>query len=239
VKSVRENSDGTLAGAGGASPASSSTPALDPEASIQDAEGEEWAYEVAHPASSSDLTPVVGTNLRRLRVQRALSLERLSKASGVSRAMLGQIELGRSAPTINVLWKIARALGVPFSALISSRSGGGTVLMPADRAKKLTSHDGQFTSRALFPFDSPRKVEFYELRLGPRAIENADPHPPGTVENLVVGQGTVEISVDGQQHLLASGDAILFEADVPHVYRNPGDVEALMYLVMTYAESPS
>ena len=59
---------------------------------------------------STDLAPVVGGNLRRLRTRRGLSLERLAQISGVSRAMLGQIELGQSAPTINVLWKIARAL---------------------------------------------------------------------------------------------------------------------------------
>lgn len=184
-----------------------------------------------------DLTPIVGANLRRLRLRRGLSLERLAKASGVSRAMLGQIELGQSAPTINVLWKIARALEVPFSALISSRKEGGTVVMPASKAKRLTSHDGKFTSRALFPFDVPRRVEFYELRLAPLSSEEADPHPPGTTENLVVSHGTVEITTGSERHLLATGDSILFEADVPHVYRNPGNVEAVMYLVMTYAET--
>jgi transcriptional regulator with XRE-family HTH domain len=82
------------------------------------------------------------------------TLERLARASGVSRAMLGQIELGQSTPTINVLWKIARALGVPFSALITSRSAGRTTVMSAARAKVLTSHDGAFSSRALFPFEA-------------------------------------------------------------------------------------
>jgi mannose-6-phosphate isomerase-like protein (cupin superfamily) len=110
-------------------------------------------------------------------------------------------------------------------------------VLQAEKAKLLTSHDGKFSSRALFPFDSPRKVEFYELRLSALAIENADPHPPGTSENLVVASGTVEITVDNQRYLLATGDAILFEADVPHVYRNPGNAEAVMYLVMTYAET--
>ncbi len=57
-------------------------------------EGEEsWTYEIAHPDSDQDLAPIVGRNLRKLRVQRGLSLERLSKASGVSRAMLGQTEV--------------------------------------------------------------------------------------------------------------------------------------------------
>ena len=54
---------------------------------------------------STDLAPVVGKNLKRLRTERGLSLERLAQSSGVSRAMLGQVELGQSAPTINVLWK--------------------------------------------------------------------------------------------------------------------------------------
>ncbi len=75
--------------------------------------------QVDEPPDATDLAPIVGNNLRRLRTRRQLSLEKLSQQSGVSRAMLGQIELGQSAPTINVLWKIARALEVTFSAMIS------------------------------------------------------------------------------------------------------------------------
>jgi transcriptional regulator with XRE-family HTH domain len=191
---------------------------------------------VATVAEATDLAPVVGTNLRRLRTRRGLSLERLAQISGVSRAMLGQIELGQSAPTINVLWKIARALEVTFSALISSRSQAGALVLRASESKLLTSKDRSFSSRALFPFDEPRRVEFYELKLAAGAVEDADAHPPGTGENLVVTQGSVEIDVAGDTHKLEAGDSILFEADTPHAYRNAGRGEAVMYLVMTYAE---
>jgi transcriptional regulator with XRE-family HTH domain len=196
---------------------------------------------IAPAAASSgeeptDLAPVVGGNLRRLRTKRGLSLERLSQLSGVSRAMLGQIELGQSAPTINVLWKIARALEVTFSALISSRTQSGALVLRSDEAKLLSSKDRSFTSRALFPFDEPRRVEFYELRLAGGGVETADPHAPGTSENLVVTAGVVEIDVAGETHRLTAGDSILFEADAAHAYRNTGKVEAVMYLVMTYAE---
>jgi transcriptional regulator with XRE-family HTH domain len=185
---------------------------------------------------ADDLAPAVGANLRRMRVKRGLSLDRLAKASGVSRAMLCQIELSQSAPTINILWKIARALNVPFSALIGEEAATRTKVLAADSAKVLKSSDGAFSSRALFPFGEPRTVEFYELRLAPLSTEKADPHPPGTVENLIVTTGCLEMRVGEQRHLLATGDAILFEADVPHEYRNPGDTEAVMYLVMSYAE---
>ncbi len=187
------------------------------------------------PAEIADLTPIVGANLRRLRVKRGLSLERMAKASGVSRAMLGQIELGQSTPTINVVWKIARALDVSFSTLITARGASRTALVRRDRAKVLTSQDGTFTSRALFPFDEPRNVEFYELTLAGNSLEVADPHPPGTSENLVLTSGALELTVNGERHRLETGDAILFEADVPHSYRNPAARTATMYLVMTYA----
>jgi transcriptional regulator with XRE-family HTH domain len=194
------------------------------------------ASAAAASQENTDLAPVVGANLRRLRTRRGLSLERLAQISGVSRAMLGQIELGQSAPTINVLWKIARALEVTFSALISARTQSGALVLRSQESKILTSKDRSFSSRALFPFDEPRRVEFYELRLSAGSVEDADAHPPGTTENLVVTAGTVEIDVAGDTHRLETGDSILFEADTPHAYRNPGKGEAVMYLVMTYAE---
>jgi transcriptional regulator with XRE-family HTH domain len=184
----------------------------------------------------TDLAPVVGKNLKRLRTERGLSLERLAQSSGVSRAMLGQVELGQSAPTINVLWKMAKALDVPFSALIASNTSGGAKVMRAEAAKRLMSSDGSFQSRALFPYDEPRRVEFYELKLSPKGVEKAEPHAPGTTENLVVAKGSVEILMGADIHKLDTGDAILFEADLPHVYRNVGATEAVLYLVMTYAE---
>lgn len=184
-----------------------------------------------------ELALSISVNVRRLRKQKALSLDGLAKRSHVSRAMLSQIELGRSIPTITVLWKIATALEAPFSALLSGDRHEEVCVVPSSEGKVLASPDGGFCSRALFPFDQPRRVEFYELRLRARGVEHAKPHPPGTVENLVVSHGLVEIEVAGAVRSLRPGDAILFEADVAHSYRNPGDAETVMYLVMTYAQT--
>lgn len=187
---------------------------------------------------ASELPQILGRNLRRLRTRQGHSLERLAKLSGVSRAMLGQIETGRSAPSISLLWKITTALGVPFATLLDSQKVQGTLVLRRQHAKILTSVDGKFTSRALFPFDAERKVEFYELRFAAGHTENAEAHAPGTIENIILAKGQLEIQA-GQEapHYLSEGDAILFEADVPHSYRNPGDSDAIAYLVMTYVEA--
>lgn len=183
------------------------------------------------------LAAIIGGHVRKLRKQLGLSLENLAQRSHVSRAMLSQIERGCSTPTIAVLWKMAHALDVPISAFLSADQEEGVWRMSAAGAKRLFSKDGRFCSRALFPFDKPRRVEFYELRLKAGGAEAANPHPPGAVENLIVNSGTVEIVVDETGYALTTGDAIQFAADVAHTYRNVGKTEAVMYLVMTYAQT--
>ncbi|MFZ6045360.1 helix-turn-helix domain-containing protein [Pseudomonas sp. CR3202] len=178
----------------------------------------------------------VASNLLRLRSKRNLSLDGLSRVSGVSRAMLAQIESGRSVPSIKVLCKIAQGLKVSVAAFLDDRAFDGVAVLPARQSKRLVSSDGSFVSRALFPFDCSRQVEFYELRLAALASEDSPAHAPGTQENLVVAQGVLEISVNEERFLLATGDSILFYADQPHTYRNPADSEAVAYLVTTYAE---
>jgi quercetin dioxygenase-like cupin family protein len=56
------------------------------------------------------------------------------------------------------------------------------------------------------------------------------------VENLIVTAGVVRIRVHRTSYDLRAGDAILFVADVEHRYANAGSDEAVMYLVMTYAQ---
>lgn len=178
----------------------------------------------------------VAQNLQRLRGKRHLSLDALARQCGVSRAMLAQIESGRSVPSIKVLCKIAKGLKVSVAAFLEHRDFEGVAVLSASKSKRLVSANGAFVSRALFPFDVARQSEFYEVRLSPLAEDESPSHGPGVQENLVVSQGVLEISVNEERYLLSTGDSILFYADQPHRYRNPSDSETIAYLVVTYPE---
>ena len=60
---------------------------------------------------------IVAKNIRRLREESKLSMDELSKLSGVSKSMLAQIDRVKQNPTISTLWKLSNGMKVPFDAL--------------------------------------------------------------------------------------------------------------------------
>jgi XRE family transcriptional regulator, regulator of sulfur utilization len=184
---------------------------------------------------SSDLGSSIGDRLRVMMLRQGRSFETLAAFSGLGKKKLDAVAMGEVAPTINLLWKIANALGVPFGSLIPlPQSRGASVLRKAAK-RVISSSDGGLTSRALLPHDSERPVEFYELTIAPDHIATSEAHGAGTRESIVVVHGSVEITVGKEpSQRLEEGDAMIFEGDVPHSYRNLGSSEALLYLVMSY-----
>ncbi|XDD49081.1 helix-turn-helix domain-containing protein [Leptospira sp. WS92.C1] len=186
--------------------------------------------------SSEHITEVVKENLKLIRHTKGFSLDKLASRCGVSRAMLSQIEQGKSVPTISVLWKIANGLNVPFSELLKEKGTEGIIVMKAENTKVLFSSSKVFSSRALFPYNGNRKTEFYELILKPGGIEVAESHQSGTTENIVVVSGKLRLRVGEKVVELEPKDSVFFRADIPHEYSNPTDQETLMYLVMDYRD---
>jgi transcriptional regulator with XRE-family HTH domain len=93
---------------------------------------------------STALLTTISTNLKRHRTRQGHSLERLARLAGVSRAMLSQIETGKSVPTISLLLKVADALGVPIANLLADAGSRVTACCKA-------AADRQRQQQALHP----------------------------------------------------------------------------------------
>jgi transcriptional regulator with XRE-family HTH domain len=185
---------------------------------------------------AADLARRIGSRLRDERQLRNMSLDDLSRSSGVSRAALSQIETRKSSPSIAVMWKIAVGLGVPFSELLAGESDQGSVLRRSD-AQVLRSPDGRFESRPLVPAGTTPWVELYELRLSARATQRSEAHAPGTREVVVVLNGSMRIEISDVSYELEAGDSIAFRADQQHSYVNSGASEARAHNVIVYSRS--
>ena len=131
----------------------------------------------------------IGRNLKQARNHAGLSLSKTAELTGVSKAMLGQIERGESSPTLATLWKICTGLCLPFTALISAP---GTVL-ESPPTNHLIENGPPF--RALFPFDPRTGCEVFLHTLPAHWEHLSDAHDEGVIEDIFVVEGAAEILV--------------------------------------------
>lgn len=190
-------------------------------------------------APPAEIAPLVARRFEALLARGQLDLDRLSRLSGIGQPQLAAIVRGEVEPSVDLLWKIANALGVQIGALLSPGPVPDFELVRADEARRFASRDGAFVSRPLSPFAASAPVEFYGITLKANAEQQFHAHAPRTTENIVVHSGAVEIRIGREPpRRLQAGDSIYFQADVPHSYRNVGSETAQLYLVMTYRGLP-
>ncbi len=149
-------------------------------------------------------------NLRALRTEAGLSLSKAAELTGVSKAMLGQIERGESSPTIATLWKLAKGFRLPLTAFLDGDATAARVQFP-----------GSIDVEPVFPFDPALRCETFLVRLTPGQEHCSDAHDTGVTEDIYVTQGPLEILADGVWLRLETGSALRIVADQPHGYRDP------------------
>ena len=186
-------------------------------------------------AAVSAAPPRVGEQIQRLRMDRKMTLDDLSRAAGVSKSMLSEIERDKANPTIAVAWRLTNALGVSLDQLFAAQKTPETVVVagPHD-IPTLDGREAKYQLRVWGPIELAGKFEWYELTLqaGGALVSNA--HEPGTREHLTVLQGSIEVEVNGVAKRLKAADTARYVADVPHAVRNAGKSEARALLVVIH-----
>lgn len=179
-----------------------------------------------------EITSIIGTNLKNIRKTRQLTLENLSKLTGVSISMLGELERGITNPTVTILWKIADGLKISFSDLIKVDSPPVSLVYHKD-AK--ISFDGEgFKIFSLFHFDPHKKTEILYKVLEPGAFLESEGHRVGVEEYVLICDGNMLLRVGEDQYTLSKGDAIKFNGHVKHSYRNTGNNTVSAYTILYY-----
>jgi transcriptional regulator with XRE-family HTH domain len=176
----------------------------------------------------------LGERVRDLRRGRGLTLNGLAELSGVSRAMISKLERGEKNPTLVVAAKLAEGLGVTLSRLAGMEERREVAVVPRERRMIMRDPETGFERQLLSPNFAGLGVEFIRNKI-PKGSTSGDfpPHRRGVEEHVVVERGTLRAVLGGKEYLLKEGDALYFEADVPHRFDNAGDGECSYYLVIS------
>lgn len=171
---------------------------------------------------AEQLSSALATNLRRLRRQRGLTLDAVAERAKVSKGTVIGLEQARANPSIATLCRVADALGVGVASLIAPPAGPRVEVRRDGQAPALWASPAGSEARFLLGTDPPQIVELWDWTLAPGDGFDGEAHPTGTLEMLLVLDGRLEVRVGASEHTLDVGDSVLFEAEVPHRYANPG-----------------
>jgi transcriptional regulator with XRE-family HTH domain len=178
----------------------------------------------------------VGSRVRALREGMDLSLRDLAERSGVSAQMLSQVERGETSPTLAVAARIAAGLELTLSQLLRLDEGGAVSVVRADeRLHGGATARGHRYEVLTPPLPGQRaEVSLHTLAPGASTGGPGDPpmHEPGARETAVVADGGLTLVCDGAAHELGAGDAVTFDADLPHHFENNTGADARFYAVV-------
>lgn len=185
-----------------------------------------------------DINLRISDRLKTLRKARGWSLDKAAENTGVSKAMLGQIERGESSPTITTLWKIASGFHTSFSSFIEAPQSD--VPEPTRRsgiAQHLHPSDSKIRVMPLFPYDQQLNFELFVIELLPECEHLSPAHEAGVIEHVVVVAGKIEVFTNHEWHPLSKGEGLRFLADQPHGYRNLSTKTACIHDMIHYPKS--
>jgi transcriptional regulator with XRE-family HTH domain len=187
--------------------------------------------EGANPPARA-LLASIAAHLRTERERTGLSASALARRAGIAKSTLTQLEAGHGNPSVETLWALAAALGVPFARLIEQPKPPTRVIR-AGEGVITRAEQANYTATLLAVCPSGPRHNVYRLELQPGAPRHADPHIPGTVEHLIVATGRAQVGLAMEPTELDAGDYITFPGDVPHVYEALKD-DTTALLIMEY-----
>ncbi|CCC82414.1 XRE family transcriptional regulator [Thermoproteus tenax] len=165
----------------------------------------------------------LGSRLSELRKRRGLSLSQLARLAGISKSTLWEIENDRISPSVNTLWAIANALGVPFGELVTY-----------DIVVKDEGVEVRLIERV-------ENKEVYLMKLRSHVIKRSEPHRNSPIEIVQVIKGAMIVGSRDNLSLVGEGDFAKFYGGREHLYMAVGgDAEAVVTLIYgSKDESPT
>jgi transcriptional regulator with XRE-family HTH domain len=183
-----------------------------------------WSEHVADDSESDGgaappaLITLIAASIRRERERAGLSLTELARRAGIAKSTLSQLESGVGNPSVETLWALGVALGVPFSRLVDLPRPAVRVVR-AGEGPVTYSERASYAATLLASCPPNARRDIYRIHVQPGEPRLSEPHMPGTTEHLVLSTGRALAGPAGQPANLGPGDYIAYPGDARHIFR--------------------
>jgi transcriptional regulator with XRE-family HTH domain len=173
----------------------------------------------------------LGDKLRQLRSERNISQRDLARMAGLSPNSISLIERDETSPSVATLQSLASALNVRMSYFFEEQTPASVLHIKSSERPRIASEGVIIEGMGkTLPF---QELEPFAITLEPKAGIGGERQVVHSGHEFVYCLlGKIEYVIDGKVHLMETGDILIFEARLPHLWRNPFEEEAKFILVL-------
>jgi transcriptional regulator with XRE-family HTH domain len=183
----------------------------------------------------------VGEKIKKLREDSAVSLKELEERTGLSSAVLSQIENHLVSPPLGTLIRIAKALNVKPSHFFDEHPDKAFTLVRKDERKPVSRFASKRGVAYGYAYESlghdmkGRHMEPFLVTLEPSAQKDPKPSSHDGEEFIFVLEGEVDVTLGDHSDLLRPGDTIYYDSQIAHRVSCHGEGKARI-LAIIYSE---
>jgi transcriptional regulator with XRE-family HTH domain len=173
----------------------------------------------------------LGERLRQVRSERNISQRDLAHLAGLSPNSISLIERDETSPSVATLQSLANALNIRMSYFFEEETPS-SVLHIKHGARPRIESEG-VSIEGMGKTLPTQEMEPFSITLAPHAGSGGERQVVHAGHEFVYClQGKIEYVIDGRVYLLEMEDILIFEATLPHLWRNPFEEEAKFILVL-------
>lgn len=171
----------------------------------------------------------LGSEIRRLRKASGLSLEELSRQTGLTEAYLQEIEDQKEIPPVGAMLQISRVLSLDAGKLLSRAE---------EEDRKRRKKEGyqkrrrSYAYKTLAPGSATMHLKAFLVTIDARQDHEMVEYRHEGEEFLYVLKGKVDVTVGDNEYKLSEGRSLHFNSAIPHQLRNPGDLKTELVVVL-------
>jgi transcriptional regulator with XRE-family HTH domain len=180
----------------------------------------------------------IGEKIKRFREDNNLTLKEMAERTGLSSAVLSQIENHLISPPLGTLIRLTRALDLtPGHFFDQHPDKAFSIVRQADRrpVSRFASKRGiqyGYSYESLGHDMKDRHMEPFLVTLEPATLASPKPASHDGEEFLFVLEGEMEVTLGDHSDVLQPGDAIYYDSKIPHLVQCKGNEKALILAVI-------
>jgi transcriptional regulator with XRE-family HTH domain len=164
----------------------------------------------------------ISGRIRACREAENLTLQELAQRSEVATSTIQKVETEQMIPSVAVILKIARGLGLGLADLVSDRGEELEVIHLRSDERHPIGVPGKMVVERLSGDLVDSAVEVWRVTLHPGVSSGSDAILYNGEELVIGEEGEVTIRLGNREHTVAVGDSLHFKASIPHSWRNDG-----------------